>query len=395
MSSGTLLSARLLIICVFLSGGAGSSNALFAQSRPGEANAHVEELYGQAKSAEMRGDFDAAAAKYESILQVAPRLASAYNNLGAIYFKQRQYSKAAAVLEKGLKVNPGMSSASALLGMSLFEMGEYAQARPHLERALRANPNDDNIHLFLVNDLTRLGEFETAAAGLEQLAKRNPRDPHLWYLLGKVYTQLAQQTLAKMNAIDPDSVWAHEISGEIMESMKNNDGAIVEYKKAIEIAPHQPGAHYKLGDLYWSLSQWNDAAQQFQDELANDPGNCMAQWKLGDILLQQSMKYDEALADVDKAIIMCPNLTEARLDRGRLLMRLHRDEQAIADLQAAAKANPTEPTVHYSLAQAYRALGRAQEARQEMQVFSELDAKARATTAQQAQEVIKNKQAPR
>ena len=32
----------------------------------------------------------------------------AYNNLGALYFRQRNYAKAAAVLEQGLKVNPGM-----------------------------------------------------------------------------------------------------------------------------------------------------------------------------------------------------------------------------------------------------------------------------------------------
>jgi tetratricopeptide (TPR) repeat protein len=369
-----------------------SSTTLAAQSESAETDPRVEQLYAEAKSAEMRGNFDAAAEKYESILHIAPGLGPAYNNLGAVYFKQHDYRKAAAVLERGLKVNPGMVSASALLGMSLFEMAEYADARPHLERALRANPKDNNIELFLINDLTRLGEFERASAHLQQLASRQPSDPHVWYLLGKVYTQLAQQALAKMNAIDPNSVWAHEISGEIMESMKNNDGALIEYKKAVEVAPHQSGTHYKLGDLYWSLSQWDDATQQFQAELVNDPGNCMAQWKIGDMLLLQSVKPEEALADVDKALAMCPKLTEARSDRGRILLKLHRNEEAIADLQTAAKANPTEPTIHFALAQAYRALGQTQQAQSEMQIFSRLDASARAATAQQAEEVIKNKQ---
>ncbi len=89
---------------------------------------------------------------------------------------------------------------------------------------------------------------------------------------------------------------------------------------------------------------------------------------------------------------MCPGLMEARLDRGRLLLQLHRAADALSDLQAAARANPTEPAIHYSLAQAYRALGRTPEWRAEMQTFSKLDANARAATAQQAEEVIKNKQ---
>jgi tetratricopeptide (TPR) repeat protein len=196
-----------------------------------------------------------------------------------------------------------------------------------------------------------------------------------------------------MNAIDPNSVWAHEVSGEVMESMKNYDGALVEYKKAVEVAPRQPGTHYKLGDLYWSLSQWDNAAHEFQAELANDPGNCMAQWKTGNVLVQQSVRPEEALVNIDKALAMCPNLAEARLDRGRVLLKLHRAQEAIADLEAAAKANPSEPTVHYSLAQAYRAVGRAQDAQSQMQTFSKLDANARAATAQQAEDVIKNKQA--
>ncbi len=376
---GSARTSRLLIAFLFIT-------ALMAQSS-------VQELHEQAQAAESRGDLPGAIAKYEAILKTAPQLGAAYNNLGALYFKQREYAKAAAVLEKGLKVDPGMSSASALLGMSLFQMGRYAEARPRLEQAVRANPNDNNAELLLVNDVTKLGDFEAAAVHLQRLAGREPQDQHVWYLLGKVYTQLAQQALAKMNAIDPNSVWAHEISGEIMESMKNYDGAIVEYKKAVEVAPRQPGTHYKLGDLYWSLSQWDNASQQFQAELANDAGNCMAQWKLGDVLVLQSIKFEEALTDVDKALDMCPNLTEARLDRGRILLKLHRDQEAIKDLQAAAKATPNEPTVHFSLAQAYRALGQTQQAQAEMQIFAKLDASARAATAQQAQEVIKNKEA--
>ena len=381
----------LCFVAIFLTAQVGLT-PLIAQTSSRGTDAEVQQLYHEARVAEHGGDLNTAISKYESILRIAPELAPAYNNLGALYFKQREYGKAAEVLRKGLNINPGMSSASALLGMSLFERGEYTDARAPLEAALRANPNDNRIELFLVNDLTRLGEFEAAAAHLQQLKNRDPNNQQVWYLLGNVYTQLAQQALAKMNAIDPNSVWAHEISGEILENMKNYDRALIEYKKAVEVAPQQPGAHYKLGDLYWSLSQWDDAARQFEAELSNDPGNCMAQWKLGNILLQQSIRPEEALAHVEKALTMCPKLTEARLDRGRLLMRLHRNDEAIADLQAAAQANPNEPTVHFSLAQAYRAIGRTQEAQQEMQLFSKLDASARAAAAEQAQEAIKNKE---
>jgi tetratricopeptide (TPR) repeat protein len=379
----------LLSVC-FAAALAGAEPAM-AQSRAEGADAQVEELHSTAIADEKTGDLAGAARNYEQILRIAPTLAAAYNNLGSVYFRQREYDKAVAVLGKGLKIDPAMTSAAALLGMSLYETGKYAEARPWLEQAFNANRSDANIELFLVNDLTRLGEFEPAAFHLQRLTNRKPTDEHLWYLLAKVYLQLGRDALARMNAINPDSVWAHQISGEIMEGMKNYEGAIVEYKKAVEIAPRQPGTHYKLGDVYWSLSQWNNAMEQFQAELSNDPKNCMAQWKIGDVLLQQNVKPEEALRDVEKALAMCPGLTEARVDRGKLLLQLHRNDEALADLQAAAKATPDDAAVHFLLARAYRALGRATEAQLEKQTFSQLEERARAATAEKAQEVIKNK----
>src|SRR5256886_8163334 len=111
----------------------------------------------------------------------------------------------------------------------------------------------------------------------QQLAHREPKDQEVWYLLGGAYMKLAEQALGKLNEIDPNSVLMHEVSGEVMESMKNFDGALIEYKKAVEMAPQRPGTHYKLGSTYWSLSMWDAATQQFEAELANDPNNCTAQ----------------------------------------------------------------------------------------------------------------------
>lgn len=63
------------------------------------------------------------------------------------------------------------------------------------------------------------------------MARHDPQNQEVWYLLGKAHMQLSEQALTRMNAIDPNSVLAHEVSGEIMESVKNYDGAVVEYKK--------------------------------------------------------------------------------------------------------------------------------------------------------------------
>ncbi len=358
-----------------------------------QSSAAIEELYDQARSAQSRNDMPAAIAKYQEILKIAPKLGPAYNNLGSLYFRQREFSKAADILEQGLKVDPSMSSASALLGISLYETGDYPHARPHLETALRANPGDNNAQLFLAKDLTQLGDFDAAAVSLRQLAKRQPGNQEVWYLLARIYMKLSENALGKINAIDPNSVLAHQLSGEMMEAMNNYDGAIVELKKAVDMAPRQPGSHYKLAGAYEGLSQWDSAASEYQAELAIDPANCRAQWKLGSIGILKGGDAHEALLAIDKSLALCPTLTDARADRARALLTLGRNADAIPDLQAAVKADPSDPRNHFLLAKAYRALGRPQEAQMEMQTFGKLEESARAATAERAQEVIKNKEA--
>jgi tetratricopeptide (TPR) repeat protein len=380
----SFLACRLLLlfigVCLF------TSHSLRAQTKD------VDSLHAEAAAAEANGDLSTAIERYRAILKINPRLAPAYNNLGALYFKEGQFHEAAEVLERGLKLDPSMSSASALLGLSFFQMGEYRKAQPHLEAAVKAHPTDNNAAFMLVNDLTKQGEFEAAAIHLQQLSKREPNNERVWYLLGRVYMQLSEQALGKINQINPDSVWAHEISAELMESMKNYNGAIVEYKKALDIAPKQPGLHFKLGDVYWSLSQWDNAAEQFQLEQALDPKNCMIQWKLGDILLQKSVEPEQSLSYIDKALSACPNLAEARADRGRVLLKLHREQEAIPELLAAEKANPAEASTHFLLAQAYRATGKSEQAKAEMKSFSELEQKTRNAAAERASEVIQDNQ---
>ena len=362
-----------------------------AQSTAAENDPRVSRLYNEAKKEQARGDLAGAAASYEALLQIAPRLAPAYNNLGSLYVRQREYRKAANVLEKGLRVDPKMSSASALLGIALYELGDYAAAKRNLESALRADPKDTNAELLLANGLIKLGEFQSAADHLRRLSERLPENQEIWYLLGKVHMKLSEEALSKLTNLDPNSVWVHEISGEVMESMKNYDGALLEYKKAVEVAPQQAGTHYHLGNAYWSLNMWDAATEQFRAELANDPSNCLAQWKMGNIILEEHGDSAGALAEIQKALDACPDMMSARVDRARALIKLERHSEAVSDLEAAVKADPEESLTHFLLAQAYRALGRTQEAQAEMKVFSKLEESSRAKTAERATELLQEK----
>lgn len=388
------LAAAWLSRLVLVSSIVGSSSFPPAQAQERSEDPRVAQLYSEAKAAEADGDLAAAVAKYDSLLSVAPKLAPAYNNLGALYLRTHEFRKAVDVLEKALSIDPKMYSARAMLGIALYESGDYLAAKTRLESALRSKPNDENAELFLANDLIKLGELDSAAAHLQHLAARQPGNQEVWYLLGKVHMKLSEQALARLNEIDSNSVWVHQVSGEIMESMKNYDGALLEYKKAVELAPGQPGVHFLLGNAYWSLADWSDSVKEFQAELRIDPGNCTAQWKTGNAMLEQRTDPETALANLEKALALCPGLVQARVDRARALLRVERNEEAIADLRNAEKVSPEEPTIHFLLGQALRSVGRTAEAKAEMDIFAKLEESARAANAEHARQVLENKAKP-
>ena len=355
-----------------------------AQSGDDEVTPQVEQLYGQAKAAEERNDNGTAIEKYQAILRLAPHLGAAYNNLGMLYFNEKDYADAAATLERGLKLHQKMPTASAMLGMSYYQLGENEKAEPLIRAALQANPKDDQADMALAQVLIRQRKFEDATQPLNDYLARNPKDQSAWYLLGKTYLQLSEDALGKINQIDPNSVVAHEITGEVDESMHNYDLALLEYKKAIDLAPQRPGVHMHMGNAYWLIGKWESARSEFKAELAVDPNNCTARWKMANAMLEANDSNEDALTELNQSVERCPSLMQARVDRGRALIRLGRQAEAFPDLEMAEKDSPSEPTIHFLLASVYRAQGKSADAQREMQEYGRLQREASEAVAGQA-----------
>jgi tetratricopeptide (TPR) repeat protein len=379
----------LLILVLFVA----AALAVRAQSAGDEVTPQVQELYAQAKAAQQHGDITTAIQKYRAMLKLAPHLAPAYNNLGMLYFGQRDYTQAAQVLEAGLKLNPNMPTASAMLGLSYAQLGEAEKAEPLLEAAVSANPNDDNAQIALARTLIRLKKYDEAAPHLKSFLDRNPKDTQAWYLLGKTYLQLSEDALGRINQIDPNSVTAHIVSGEIDESMRNYDGALVEYKKAIDAAPQQPGTHEHMGNTFWTMGKWESAETEFRAELVNDPSNCMTRWKLANAMLEANASAQDALTELNRAVERCPTLMQARVDRARALVKLGKHDEALPDLLLAEKDSPNEPSIHFLLSSVYKAQGKTAEAQQEMRTYGRLQREASEAVAGQASDAITIKSA--
>ena len=362
------------------------------QGHEDEVTPEVQRLYAAANRAQAENDNATAIEKYRAMIKLAPHLAAAYNNLGMLYFNERDYEHAVETLERGLKLHASMPTASAMLGMSYYQLGQSAKAEPLLKAALAASPEDNQAELALAQVQIKQSEYQQATVTLNHYLARNPKDQTAWYSLGKTYLQMSQDALVKINEIDPNSVVAHEIAGEIDESMHNYDVALVEYKKAIDLAPNQPGTHLHMANTYWLMQNFPAAEKEFAAELAVDPNNCSARWKLANAMLENNEPPGRALEQLNQAVNSCPKLMQARVDRARALVRLERQAEALPDLQLALKENPNEPSIHFLLAAVYRAGGKPDDAMAEMKIYGRLQREASEAVAAQAADAVRVKQ---
>lgn len=376
-------------VCLFSAAVAPAS----AQSSSGGVSPQVQQLYSQAVAAQQSGDLETATAKYRAMIRIDPGLAPAYNNLGMLLFNQRNYAAAAPVLARGLEINPHMTTSVIMLGLAYFELGENTRAEPWLQRAVHADPSNADAQLSLSHVLLNLGKSQQAISHLRAYLAVKPRDQQAWYLLGETYLRLSEDALGKVREINPNSFVADEVAGEIDQGMHNYGGAMVLFKKAVDLAPQDPGTHQRLANVYWLMGKWQSAQAEFHKVLSLAPGDCQARWKLGNAILQANGALQSALKELNRSIRECPDLMQAHVDRARALIQLNQARKALPDLLMAEKSNPNEPMIHFYLASAYRAEGQTDQVRRQMNIYAKLQQEKSQALSNQVSEELKLKSA--
>lgn len=103
----------------------------------------AEELLEDAEDAIDCGKLDKARAQLEEAIRLNPGLGPAYNNLGLIYFEQRQLYEAANAFSTAADLMPGSGVPHNNLGLTLEAGGRHDNARVHFEQAYSLDPSNE------------------------------------------------------------------------------------------------------------------------------------------------------------------------------------------------------------------------------------------------------------
>lgn len=278
-------------------------------------------------------------------LQLAPEIATELQNA----LDRHDYIAAEKLLLPQIDQDPHSPRAARLLayiGVIYFRNQDYTNAAIAWKKSEAIHPLPPTLRFSLAMAFVHMSRPDWARPILESLASQNPADAEYPYWLGR---------------LDYDG---HEYNG-----------AIQNFKHAIELDPTMARAYDNLGLCYYYMNQNQLALTNFQRaiDLERTSGH-PSPWPYLNIAITEQFlnRASEAEVNLREALRLDPDFTKAHFQLGTLLEDLGRVEEALKEYRRAAQLDPSYAEPHMAMARLLHKLGQESAAREEVQTYLRL-----------------------
>jgi tetratricopeptide (TPR) repeat protein len=289
---------------------------------------------------------------------------------------------ASALVAQEAKPSPSAGSGAGITeekAVALAEQGHCKEVLLSLKRILGGpGPAEGRKKAGIVGLRCAMNLDNTDAAldFLRLLNHQFPEDPEILFVLVHAYSDLSTRVAQNLASTAPQSLPAHKLNAEALESQGKWEEAQREYEDMIAKEPDAPSLHYLLGRLLLSRPQPDaDSVQRAKDEFKKenqiDPRNAGAEYVLGEMARQES-QLEEAISHFSQAAKLDSSFGDAFMGWGFCLVTLKRYEEAIPPLRAAVRLQQGNPSAHYNLAVALSRTGQKEEADKEFAIHRRL-----------------------
>jgi len=318
---------------------------------------------------ELEESWREAIAQFETAVNLDNKIMGSYAAMGRIYAEELKDSAHALTAYKAeLDRDPGNRAANEWLGKYYANRNQPAIARRYRD-VLRPRQlsGDDR------RDGTALLQSHRAADSLPYLLrwrKTQPRNVDAYYYLGEAFTDMKVNTIDRLKAVNPHSYRLHQLLAESYVSIHRSAEAITEYRKVLEMESSVPGVRYELARLLLD-TEVESAIPLLTKELEFDPDHYLARALLGRVYVVLH-DPDKAIPLLDKALEQRPDLLDARKALGQAWAAKQQYGRALELYKVIAEQDGTDEQIHFLLAEAWRGLGKPEEAAREMQLHRQV-----------------------
>jgi tetratricopeptide (TPR) repeat protein len=335
---------------------------------------------------------------FERVAELDPQDPRAWQGIGLAYVALSQ-----ATFKEVEKASGGKAYAKVLLAQSLMDRNQFHLAFELYREALADNPGLHAAYEGLATIYQKSGhaDWATAEKAKEQhlppvdcqrqpvecdfqahryrevLKKTAPsHSAEALYWRAMAFEQLAQRAFDHLRNLPPSPA-AYSLMAEAYRILGRYDLAVVEWEKALKLAPNDAYVQEGLAKALWINRQYGDAKRWLEKIIVKNPEDPDLNFELGDSLLYSQDNAAKALPYLEKAVKGAPGDLAARAALGRAYMRLNEPEKAIPCFKASLSFGP-QGTIYYQLAQAYERVGEHALAKQAMAQFEAISKAARA-----------------
>ena len=323
-----------------------------------------DDVAAAARSAAKTGTPERAIALYREALRRDPKWADGWQELGILLADREEFREAKEAFHRLAGLRPNDGDALALLGLAEFRERRYDAALQHLESARSLPFRTPGLYRLLEYHVALIliarAEFDSARRRLDKLATLSVNTVELAEAEGLAALHMR---VLPAELSDSDRRVARDVGAVVLASKRLPAGDVLpQWKRLFEIYPNLRWLRYSFGVYLASVGEMQDAVVAFEHELRGSPANVWPVVQIAACKLSLGQP-EAALRYADRAIELDPNLFAGFLFRGRALLHLERDAEAIAPLERAAALEPQSRQLYRILQTAYVRVGRREDAR--------------------------------
>ena len=187
---------------------------------------------------------------------------------------------------------------------------------------------------------------------------------HFW--MSRAFDAMSREARDRLRALPP-SVEGYELSARTSGDQQRYVDAAASWRSALALRPDDPRLEMELAISLQQGRKFDQALPMLQRLVKQVPDSIEINYSLGHVLANLQ-RPAEAIPHLKLVATRAPDFLPARATLGLALMRLDQVAQAVAHLEAALPAD-SDASTHFRLAQAYRQLGRDQQAREMLERY--------------------------
>ena len=276
--------------------------------------------------------------------------------------------RARELLAKAVAVKDGDAQAWILIGELDKNGGKNKEARAAYDKALKHASGKD-MQKKALRSLADLAlaqqDFDAANQYFKQFLDLDPKNAQLWIERGNAMLAAGKKDVAlesysaaeKLLGSDPAKrVEVVALRGRALEEMGKDDEAVVEYRRAIKMAPKGYYLEVELTgrivDVYRRKQALPQLLAQYEKEWPEGSRGHF-EWNTLGRLYEETGAQDKAIAALKKAVAKSAFELETQRRLIQLLENSGRDDEALAQYEAVVRAAPGEARFQLELAERY------------------------------------------